>query len=141
MHLPIETRFGGYSKSRVFALKHCLVVEDSHIIRQVACGILEDMQFYAEEATDSAAALEACRAQMPDCVLVDLPDTGRLEFLRALRRENSGSKPVVVFVILENNVDQIRDALNAGADDYLMKPFDRAALEAKLAEAGLMSAP
>jgi len=120
-------------------MKTCLVVDDSRVIRKVACRILHDLAFETQEAENGAAALMACRRQMPDVVLLDwnLPQTTGLDFLRALRGETRGNHPVVVICTTENDASRISEALDAGADDYVMKPFDRAILEAKLAEVGL----
>ena len=118
-------------------MKHCLVVGDSRVIRTVACRILADMKFYAEEAEEGATALEACRMQMPDVVLVDLANKSGPEFMRALRRSKSDKAPIVLFATTENDADHIGEALYAGADEYLMKPFDRASIEAKFAQVGL----
>ncbi len=119
-------------------MKHRLVVDKSRVIRTVACQILEGMKFYAEEAVDDASALESCRVQMPDGILLDLSDAGRVEFLRTLRNGRSEKQPVVVFSTIENDVQKIREALSAGANEYVMKPFDREALESTFAQAGLI---
>ena len=121
-------------------MKHCLVVDDSRVIRKVACRILESLQFAAEEAEDGAAALDACRIRMPDVILLDwqMPNMTGIEFLRTLRRQNAGTNPIVVFCTTENDVGHITEALNAGANEYIMKPFDREILEAKLAQVGLL---
>ena len=121
-------------------MKHCLVVDDSRVIRKVARHILETLQFEAQEAEDGIAALDACRADMPDVILLDwqLPNMTGVEFLRSLRRQHNGSHPVVVLCTTENDVSQITEAMNAGANEYLMKPFDRESLEKKLIQAGLL---
>jgi len=125
---------------RGLAMKHCLVVDDSRVIRKVACRILEDLLFETEEAEDGAAALLACRRKMPDVILLDgqMPNMDGVSFLRKLRDEREGDRPVVVFCTTENDVTNITEALAAGADEYMMKPFDRPILEAKFAEAGLV---
>ena len=114
-------------------MKHCLVVGDSRVIRKVACQILGEMQIYAEEAEESAAALETCRTQMPDAVLIDLADAGGIELMRALRRNKGAKQPQIVFTTTENDVIRIAEALNAGADGYFFKPFDREALRSNFA--------
>jgi len=121
-------------------MKHCLVVDDSRVIRKVACRILEDLSFATEEAEDGATALAACRRAMPDMVLLDwnMPNMNGIEFLRALRNERLGDRPIVVFCTTENDIAHITEALGAGADEYIMKPFDRDIIEAKLAEVGLV---
>jgi two-component system chemotaxis response regulator CheY len=121
-------------------MKQCLIVDDSRIIRKVARRILEDLKFEVEEAEDGAVALEACRRQMPDAILLDgsLPAMSGPEFLRLLRREPGGAKPLVVLCTIENDVAQVTEAVGAGADEYLLKPFDRDLVEAKFAEIGLI---
>lgn len=121
-------------------MKTCLVVDDSRVIRKVACAILKDLSFHTEEAENGAAALSVCRRQMPDVILLDwqMPSMSGIEFLRALRSETEGDRPVVLFCTTENDADDIAQAIKAGADEYIMKPFDKGLLEAKLAEVGLV---
>ncbi len=121
-------------------MKNCLVVDDSRVIRKVACRILEDLHFHTAEAEDGIAALQSCRQSMPQLILLDwnMPNMNGIEFLKTLRKERNGQNPVVVFCTTENDVSHITEALNAGANEYIMKPFDREIIEAKLAEVGLM---
>jgi two-component system chemotaxis response regulator CheY len=114
-------------------MKHCLVVGDNNVIRKVACQILGEMRISTEEAEENTLALEACRIQMPDAVLIDLANAGSLELVRALRRDKSGKQPQIVFTTTENDVNQIAEALNAGADAYFFKPFDREAVRSQFA--------
>lgn len=120
-------------------MKTCLVVDDSRVIRKVARRILEDLSFEIAEAADGMEALAWCRAAMPDAILLDwnMPVMGGLEFLRKLRAEPGGDAPVVVFCTVENDVAHIQEALDAGADEYIMKPFDGDIIESKFAEVGL----
>ncbi|MCW5723385.1 MAG: response regulator [Maricaulaceae bacterium] len=121
-------------------MKTCLVVDDSRVIRKVARRILENLEFACDEAADGAEALTKCRAGMPDAILLDwnMPVMNGLDFVRALRREDKGDKPVVVFCTTENDMTQITEALRAGADEYVMKPFDSEILHSKLQQAGLI---
>ena len=121
-------------------MKNCLVVDDSRVIRKVACRILEDLHFKVNEAEDGLEALGACRQSMPELILLDwnMPNMNGIEFLKTLRRERGGDRPIVVFCTTENDVAHITEALGAGANEYIMKPFDREIIEAKLAEVGLM---
>jgi two-component system chemotaxis response regulator CheY len=120
-------------------MKHCLVVDDSRVIRKVACRILSELHFETGEAEDGIAALAACRAKMPELILLDwsMPNMNGIEFLKTLRREKGGMNPIVVFCTTENDIAHISEALGAGANEYIMKPFDRSIIEAKLAEVGL----
>ncbi len=121
-------------------MKNCLVVDDSRVIRKVARRILEGMEFDCDEAADGAQALEHCRKTMPDAILLDwnMPVMSGIDFLRALRKESGGDQPIVVFCTTENDMGHISEALRAGANEYIMKPFDGDILNAKFAEAGLV---
>ena len=120
-------------------MKRCLVVDDSRVIRKVARRILEDMRFEIEEAGDGLEALQSCRRQMPDAILLDwtMPVMTGIDFLKQLRLEPHGDKPIVVFCTTENDVERIAEAIKAGADEYMMKPFDGDILQSKFSEAGL----
>ena len=119
-------------------MKTCLVVDDSRVIRKVARRILEDIGFDIAEASDGAEALAWCRAAMPDAILLDwnMPVMNGIEFLRALRAEPEGRKPNVVFCSVENDPARIAEALDAGADEYIMKPFDGEIITSKLSMMG-----
>ncbi len=120
-------------------MKRCLIVDDSRVIRKVARRILEDMRFEIEEAGDGVEALQSCRRRMPDAVLLDwaMPVMTGIDFLKQLRQEPGGNAPVVVFCTTENDIEKISEAIKAGADEYMMKPFDGDILQSKFAEAGL----
>jgi len=121
-------------------MKNCLVVDDSRVIRKVARRILEDLSFSIDEASDGLEALTRCRKTMPDAVLLDwhMPVMSGIDFLRQLRREPGGERPIVVFCTTENDLDHISEAIRAGANEYIMKPFDGDILQSKFTEAGLL---
>ena len=122
------------------AAKSCLIVDDSKVIRMVARKILEGLNFSISEAENGQLALEACQRQMPDVVLLDwnMPVMDGLGFLRALRASDGGGQPVVVFCTTENDLSKIQEAIVAGANEYIMKPFDRDIIETKFAQVGLI---
>jgi two-component system, chemotaxis family, chemotaxis protein CheY len=117
----------------------CLVVDDSAVIRKVARRILEGMNFTIMEAEDGSKALDVCSLTMPDAILLDwnMPVMDGYEFLKSLRKTENGSKPKVVFCTTENDVAHIARAMHAGANEYIMKPFDRDILTSKFREIGL----
>ncbi len=121
-------------------MKSCLIVDDSRVIRMVARRILEDLDFEIHEAVDGQNALDLCHSGMPDVVLLDwnMPVMNGIDFLRALRQTLGGDKPVVVFCTTETDIDHIREAISAGANEYIMKPFDSDIIQAKFAQAGLL---
>ena len=121
-------------------MKTCLIVDDSSVIRKVARRILEGMEFQIMEAEDGEQALEVCRRNLPEAILLDwnMPKMDGYEFLRSLRKLPGGDAPKVVFCTTENDVAHIARALSAGANEYIMKPFDRDIVEAKFQEVGLL---
>ena len=120
-------------------MKSCLVVDDSKVIRKVARHILETLEFTVSEACDGREALDACLASPPDVILLDwnMPVMSGLDFLRALRQSEVASQSKVVFCTTENGTAYIRAAIEAGADEYVMKPFDRDTLHSKLQIVGV----
>ena len=120
--------------------KTCLVVDDSRVVRKVARRIAEDLGFTCFEAEDGQKAYEACRAAMPDAVILDwsMPVMSGLEFLEKMRRLNGGKHPKVIFCTIESSPKSMRRALDAGADEYIVKPFDNAIIESKFMIVGLL---
>jgi len=123
-------------------MRTCLVVDDSSVIRKVARRILEGLDFQIMEAEDGEQALEICQRGLPDAVLLDwnMPVMDGYDFLGRLRRLPGGEEPKVVFCTTENDIDHISRALNAGANEYIMKPFDKDIVSAKFQEVGLIQA-
>jgi two-component system chemotaxis response regulator CheY len=122
------------------AAKSCLIVDDSKVVRMVARKILEGLNFTISEAENGQLALDACKRQMPDVVLLDwnMPVMDGLGFLKALRASDGGATPIVVFCTTENELSRIQEAIVAGANEYIMKPFDRDIIETKFAQVGLI---
>lgn len=120
-------------------MARCLVVDDSKVIRKVARHIIEGLGLSVEEAEDGSEALTACRNSPFDVVLLDwnMPVMSGMEFLTALNDSDIADRPKVVFCTTENGTAHIRAAIENGADEYVMKPFDRETLERKLQLIGL----
>ena len=120
-------------------MKSCLIVDDSRVIRKVSRHILEAMGFAVDEAADGQEALQRCDEAMPDVILLDwnMPVMSGLEFIHLLRQRENGAAPKVVFCTTENDIAHIRAAIDAGADEYVMKPFDRETLQIKLQLVGV----
>ena len=118
----------------------CLVVDDSRVIRRMARDILVGLGLRTAEAENGLAAVEFCRATAPDFVLLDwnMPEMDGITCLRALRAMDLKPRPIVVMCTTESGMAKIREALEAGADEYIMKPYDREVLIDKLAQVGLV---
>jgi two-component system chemotaxis response regulator CheY len=121
-------------------MKTCLVVDDSRVVRKVARRIVEDLGFQCDEAEDGVVALEKCENSMPMAILLDwnMPNMTGIEFLENLRKKPDGDKPKVVFCTTENEMSFIQKALEQGADEYIMKPFDSDIVETKFRQVGLI---
>jgi len=121
-------------------MKSCLIVDDSKVVRMVARKILEGLSFDIDEAEDGQKAIEACQRHMPDAVLLDwnMPVKNGLEFLQELRAMQNGNQPIVVFCTTENDMEHIKTAMQAGANEYIMKPFDSDIIESKFVQVGLI---
>ncbi len=114
-------------------MKKCLIVDDSRVIRKVSRHIVETLGLTVDEAEHGQEALNRCSGSMPDVILLDwnMPVMSGIEFIRLLRKEPGGENPKVVFCTTENDLEHIREALEAGANEYVMKPFDHDTLQSK----------
>lgn len=103
-------------------------------MRSVSRRVVESLGFAVTEAENGREALARCERAMPDLILLDwnMPVMNGIEFISELRRLNGGTRPKVVFCTTENDVAHIREAIEAGADEYVMKPFDHDTLQMKL---------
>lgn len=116
----------------------CLIVDDSRVIRKVSSKIAISLGYVPIEAENGEEALARCKKSMPDLVLTDwnMPEMDGIEFVSKLRAIPTPKEPVVVFCTSNGEAKDIHDGIAAGADDYIVKPFDEAALRAKLEKLG-----
>ncbi len=111
-------------------MKRCMIVDDSSIIRKVVKRILGGPDMIVVEAGNGRDALVMCAAELPDAIILDgtLPDMQAPEFIQAFK-ELPGAKDVRILVsILEFDIGAIMRAKRAGANGYMLKPFNRAQL-------------
>lgn len=118
----------------------CLIVDDSKVVRKLARRMIEPLGFTIEEAEHGEEALAKCRQAMPDFILLDwyMPVMNGLEFLKAFRALPRADATKVIFCTTENNPDHIMQAVTAGANEYVMKPFDEDIIKSKMAQVGLL---
>jgi two-component system chemotaxis response regulator CheY len=118
----------------------CLLIDDSEVVRRVARHIFESLKFDVIEADSGEGALAECAKAMPDAILLDshIPAMPTAAFLSALRAMTNGDKPVVIYCATENDPTEIARALTGGADDYVLKPFDRESMSKKITATGLL---
>ena len=110
------------------------------MVRRVAGRILRDFGFEVTEASTGREGLDQCRLHMPDVILLDwqVGDLDGLGVLHALRADAAGSRAKVVFCTAERSPECILRALEGGADEYIMKPFDADIIHSKLVLCGVL---
>lgn len=119
-----------------------LVVDDSRPIRRIESEILKELGFETFDAANGREALERLQQiERPDVVLVDwnMPEMDGLEFIKTVRKDARFSGLIMLMVTTEIETDQMLRALSAGADEYLMKPFQKDALIEKLRLVGAVT--
>jgi two-component system chemotaxis response regulator CheY len=124
------------------ALMHALVVDDSKIMRMLLRDHLEKLGFEVTEAANGREALLALQGmEKADLVLVDwnMPEMDGISFVRAIRAKPEYSSLPLVMVTTNTEMSQVSNALAAGANEYIMKPFNRDILREKLELLGFVS--
>lgn len=121
-------------------MKTCLVVDDSKIVRVMARRVIEDLGFQVSEAENGQQAYDACKKEPPTCVLLDwnMPVMSGIDFLQKLRGELGNTQTKVIFCSTESEVDHVKRGMEAGADEYIIKPFDEAIIKSKFTQVGLL---
>jgi two-component system chemotaxis response regulator CheY len=120
-----------------------LVVDDSRAVRMILARTLKELGFEVREAANGREALEVIETEKTAVSLVladwNMPEINGLELLKQLRQKPELSSLVVVMVTTETELDQMAAALEAGANEYVMKPFTKDILVEKLQLAGIHS--
>lgn len=111
-------------------MKRCLFVDDSSVIRKVAKRILRGSDILVIEAASGLDAVDICAGDMPDVVVVDggLPDMQAVEVIRRIRAMEGPVRPHILISLVEVDAASIMRAKRAGAQGYLLKPFNRGQL-------------
>ncbi len=112
----------------------CLVIDDSPIIRKYARLIFESLGFRVSDAETHEEAMLRLETESPDLILLDwqMPGSNSHEFLSKLRTLPLQIAPYIIYMTTENDSVEINKAFSCGADDYLLKPFNREIIEMKL---------
>lgn len=120
--------------------KLCMVVDDSGVVRKVSRKILETLGFEVVEAEDGKMALDVAEKNHPQIILLDwnMPVMNGLEFLQEFRKNQDYNAVKVIFCTTENDIVKIMTAMEAGANEYIMKPFDEEIIRTKLTQMGLI---
>lgn len=125
--------------------RRCLIVDPSAMVRRVAARIVRELDFEIIEARSGQEALDSCAGTLPQVVMLEaaLSDMSSTEFMTQLAaavERDGADHPTVMFCTAERDVPRIVQALQDGADEYIMKPFDSDIIISKFAIAGLIDA-
>ncbi|QBI21256.1 response regulator [Egibacter rhizosphaerae] len=121
--------------------RRALVVDDSRTTRRILARMLDDLGFTVREASDGVEAMEdVARDGAPEVALVDwnMPRMDGLELVRELRADTAHEHCRILMVTTEAEVERLVEALDAGADEYAMKPFTKDVIADKLALLGVV---
>lgn len=118
----------------------CIIADDSKIIRMLLVKIMENFGFEVHEAEDGEEVLELVLEQEPELVICDwnLPVMDGIDVLYKLRSDKKITQPKFMFCSLVTDTSKMRQALDGGADDFVMRPFDEDIIASKLAILGLL---
>lgn len=111
-------------------MRRCMFIDDSSVVRKVAKRILNGQDFLVIEAASGSEAIGMCTTDMPDIIVVDasLPDMTSADLIRRIRAMPAGVEPTIAICLYEVDVGAIMRAKRAGAQDYILKPFNRSQL-------------
>jgi two-component system, chemotaxis family, chemotaxis protein CheY len=122
-------------------MTECLIVDDSKVIRKISRQMFENAGFTVNEAENGAHALDFLSQRTVDLVILDwnMPVMTGIEFMEKLNAANLAERPKIIFCTTESGLSFIRKAIDAGADDYILKPFDSKSLISKVNDLGIFA--
>ena len=114
----------------------CLIVDDSDIVRKYARLIFESLDYRVVEAVSPLEAYERLAGLSPHLVLADwrIPGENMFDFIRQTRKMPLSRRPYIMYMATENDTADLDRAIVAGADDFLLKPFNRDIIQMKMQE-------
>lgn len=118
-----------------------LIVDDSRTMRKYLSAIVRDLHFESEQAADGQEALDCLEGADFDLALVDwdMPRVDGITFVKMVRSEPRYDPMKLMMLTAHSSMDAVCEALNTGADDYLMKPVTAAMLTEKLQLLGFLA--
>lgn len=106
-------------------MQRLMIADSSDIVRTVAKRILTELNFMVSESATSGEALQRCKAELPAVLVVDAGLEGALELIGGIRAIPNGDKVRIYYCVIEADLRKMMQGKRAGADDFLLKPFDR----------------
>ncbi len=120
--------------------RSALIVDDSRLIRAIVRNMLEPMGFEVSDAASGREALLQCAAKSPALIVLDwwMEDMNGPEVATAIRAQTDWPQPRILLCSTETRVAEIRKAMRAGVNSYLLKPFDKEKLTHRLQRFGIL---
>ena len=111
-------------------MQRLMIADASDVVRKVGKRILSELGFLVSEAETMDEALERCGAEMPNVLIVDAGIEGAIELITSLRAQPEGKDLIIYYCVVEADLKKMMLGKRAGANEFLMKPFDRRILTA-----------
>jgi two-component system chemotaxis response regulator CheY len=115
-------------------MQRLILVDGSVIIRKVGKRILSDLGYLVTEAEDVHAALTLCEGGLPSVLVVDACLDEGTDLIREVRNLPGGDAVKIYYCLIEAKLKTMMQGKRAGADDFLLKPFDRETLTKTFAD-------
>lgn len=115
-------------------MQRILIADHSSVIRKVGKRILNGLGFMVAEAANTAEVMRLCSAKRPDILIIDAALEGVLDAIADVRDMPGGDKVRVYYCLVQADLKHMMVGRRAGADDFLLKPFDRGVLERAFAD-------
>ena len=115
--------------------KRTLVVDDSRVIRTIVGRALQELGFQFIEASNGQDGLEKlAQGELPAVVMIDwnMPELNGIEMVKTVRANPAWADVRLIMITSENEIERVQTALEAGADEYIMKPFTKEMIQEKL---------
>ena len=116
-----------------------MIADKSTTVRRVGVRILSSLDFAVIEATSALDALHKCEAMMPQILIVDASMDGALELIANIRRLPQGQECQIYYCIVSADLKTLMTGKRAGADGFLLKPFDRKVLTSVFGNVALVA--
>lgn len=120
---------------------YAIVIDDSRAVRAILSGMLREMGFETSEATNGKDAMMQLKASQPPALALldwNMPEMNGFELLQRVRANRAFDSMRIVMVTTETEMSQMLRALEAGANEYVMKPFTREVIREKLQLLGML---